>query len=74
MTTPVPELRIDPLTGLRTIVAGDRATRPGGGMQADPRPPVDPEKDPFLDGHEDRTPPEVYAVLDEPPMRPLAVA
>jgi UDPglucose--hexose-1-phosphate uridylyltransferase len=57
-----PELRIDPLTGLRTIVAGDRATRPGGGLHADPRPPIDPEKDPFLEGHEDRTPPEVFAL------------
>jgi UDPglucose--hexose-1-phosphate uridylyltransferase len=57
-----PELRIDSLTGLRTIVAGDRATRPGGGMSADPRPPIDPETDPFLEGHEDRTPPELYAL------------
>jgi UDPglucose--hexose-1-phosphate uridylyltransferase len=57
-----PELRIDPLTGLRTIVAGDRATRPGGGMRADPRPPVDPETDPFLEGHEERTPPELLAL------------
>ena len=58
----VPELRIDPLTGLRTIVAGERAGRPGGGFRAEPRPPVDPEKDPFLEGHEDRTPPELYAL------------
>jgi UDPglucose--hexose-1-phosphate uridylyltransferase len=55
-------LRIDPLTGLRTIVAGDRAIRPGGGMHADPRPPLDPETDPFREGHEDRTPPEVFAL------------
>jgi UDPglucose--hexose-1-phosphate uridylyltransferase len=58
----MPDLRIDPLTGLRTIVAGDRAVRPGGGMHADPRPAIDPEKDPFLDGHEDRTPPELFAL------------
>jgi UDPglucose--hexose-1-phosphate uridylyltransferase len=57
----VPELRIDPLTGLRSIVAGERADRPGGGFTAEPRPPVDPATDPFLEGHEDRTPPEVYA-------------
>jgi UDPglucose--hexose-1-phosphate uridylyltransferase len=57
----VPDLRIDPLTGLRTIVAGDRADRPGGGFSVEPRPPLDPSTDPFLDGHEDRTPPEVYA-------------
>jgi UDPglucose--hexose-1-phosphate uridylyltransferase len=58
----LPELRIDPLTGLKTIVAGERATRPGGGFSAEPRPPLDPESDPFLEGHEDRTPPEVYAL------------
>jgi UDPglucose--hexose-1-phosphate uridylyltransferase len=58
----LPELRIDPLTGLRTIVAGDRADRPGGGFSVEPRPPLDPETDPFLEGHEDRTPPEVYAL------------
>jgi UDPglucose--hexose-1-phosphate uridylyltransferase len=58
----VPELRIDPLTGLRTIVAGERAGRPGGSLSAPPRPPLDPEKDPFLEGHEDRTPPELFAL------------
>jgi UDPglucose--hexose-1-phosphate uridylyltransferase len=57
----MPEVRIDPLTGLRTIVAGDRADRPGGGFSVAPRPPVDPETDPFLEGHEDRTPPELWA-------------
>jgi UDPglucose--hexose-1-phosphate uridylyltransferase len=58
----VPELRVDPLTGLRAIVAGDRATRPGAGLRATPPDPVDPETDPFLAGHEDRTPPEVDAL------------
>jgi UDPglucose--hexose-1-phosphate uridylyltransferase len=29
---------------------------------ATPAPPVDVEQDPFAEGHEDRTPPEVYAV------------
>ena len=57
----MPELRIDPLSGLRAIVAGERADRPGGGFSAEPRPPVDPDGDPFLEGHEDRTPPELYA-------------
>ena len=58
----MPEVRIDPLTGLRAIVAGDRAQRPGGELRAPPAPPLDPETDPFAEGHEDRTPPEVYAV------------
>jgi UDPglucose--hexose-1-phosphate uridylyltransferase len=58
----VPEVRIDPLTGLRAIVAGDRARRPGGELSAPPPAPLDPDTDPFAEGHEDRTPPEVYAV------------
>ncbi|MBA2504433.1 MAG: hypothetical protein H0V29_00650 [Thermoleophilaceae bacterium] len=57
----MPEVRIDPLTGLKTIVAGERANRPGGGFSAPPAEPIDPETDPFLEGHEDRTPPEVDA-------------
>jgi UDPglucose--hexose-1-phosphate uridylyltransferase len=56
------ELRIDPLTGLKTIIAAARADRPGGHFDLDPPPPIDPERDPFAPGHEDRTPPEVYAV------------
>jgi len=58
----MPEVRVDPLTGQRTIVASDRATRPGGGLSAAPADPIDEEKDPFLEGHEDRTPPETYAL------------
>lgn len=52
---------MDPLTGLRTIVAADRAKRPNSGLQAQPGPPLDPAGDPFAEGHEDRTPPEVFA-------------
>jgi UDPglucose--hexose-1-phosphate uridylyltransferase len=58
----MPEVRVDPLTGLKSIVTPDRATRPGGGLSAEPCPPIDPETDPFAEGHEDRTPPEVFAV------------
>jgi UDPglucose--hexose-1-phosphate uridylyltransferase len=58
----LPEIRLDPLSGLRTIVAGDRAGRPGGGFAVEARPAVDPENDPFLEGHEDRTPPELHAL------------
>lgn len=57
----VPELRIDPLTGLRVLVAGDRATRPGGLPPIDPPAPVDPANDPFAEGQELRTPLEVWA-------------
>jgi len=58
----MPELRVDPLTGDKVIVAAERASRPGGGFRAEPAPPADPETDPFVEGHEDRTPPEVYAL------------
>jgi UDPglucose--hexose-1-phosphate uridylyltransferase len=58
----LPELRTDPLSGARVIVAGERSERPGAFLDIPPRPPVDPEGDPFLEGHEDRTPPEVYAL------------
>jgi UDPglucose--hexose-1-phosphate uridylyltransferase len=62
----MPEIRIDPLSGHRTIVAGERSRRPGGAptlTEAERAPePIDPERDPFAEGHEDRTPPELYAV------------
>ncbi len=59
----MPELRIDPLTGLRAIIAGERAARPGAfSPKIDERPAIDPEKDPFAEGNEDRTPPEVWAL------------
>src|SRR3954452_16863255 len=58
----MPEVRVDPLTGLKSIVTPERATRPGGGLSAEPCPPIDPETDPFREGHEGQTPPEVYAL------------
>jgi UDPglucose--hexose-1-phosphate uridylyltransferase len=56
------ELRVDPLTGLRSIIAGDRLERPGGGFTVAPVPPLDPASDPFLEGHENQTPPEIHAI------------
>jgi UDPglucose--hexose-1-phosphate uridylyltransferase len=58
----VPELRVDPLTGFKSIIAAGRATRPGGGFAVEPAAPIDRESDPFAPGHEDRTPPELHAV------------
>jgi len=56
-----PEIRLDQLTGLRTILAPGRADRPEGFRRA-----AGGEKGangcPFCEGREDRTPPEVYAV------------
>ncbi len=62
----VPEIRIDPLSGHKTIVAGERSRRPGGEpgrwlREGSPE-PIDPGRDPFAEGNEDRTPPELYAV------------
>jgi UDPglucose--hexose-1-phosphate uridylyltransferase len=58
----MPEVRVDPLSGHRTIVAGERSRRPGGAPTCGPPEPIDRERDPFAEGHEDRTPPELYAV------------
>ena len=58
----MPEIRVDPLSGHKVIVAGERSTRPGGEPRCPAPGPIDVEKDPFAEGHEDRTPPELYAV------------
>src|SRR5919206_1525331 len=58
----MPEVRVDPLTGHRTIIAAGRSTRPGAGLEVEPPPPIDVATDPFAEGHEDQTPPEVFAV------------
>ena len=58
----MPELRIDPLSGQKTIVAGERSQRPGGEPGCMPPEPIDREQDPFAEGHEDRTPPELAAL------------
>lgn len=66
----MPEVRVDPLTGLKVIVAGERASRPGGGPTTTAPDPIDVATDPFADGHEDRTPPELFAVRDTDPPTP----
>ena len=43
-------------------MAGERSRRPGGEPTCSPPDPIDAERDPFAEGHEDRTPPELYAV------------
>jgi UDPglucose--hexose-1-phosphate uridylyltransferase len=58
----LPEIRIDPLSGHRTIVAGERSLRPGGEPGCTAPDPIDAASDPFAEGHEDRTPPELHAV------------
>ncbi|HEX4837454.1 MAG TPA: DUF4921 family protein [Solirubrobacteraceae bacterium] len=58
----MPEIRVDPLSGHKVIVADDRSTRPGGEPRCPAPEPIDVENDPFAEGHERRTPPELYAV------------
>jgi UDPglucose--hexose-1-phosphate uridylyltransferase len=58
----MPEVRVDPLSGHKTIVAGERSRRPGGEPRCPAPAPIDPAGDPFAAGNEDRTPPELYAV------------
>ena len=55
-----PELRIDQLSGLPTILAPGRAERPEGFVTRASE-PKGPEGCPFCEGREERTPPEVYA-------------
>ncbi len=59
----MPEVRVDPLSGHKTIVAGERSRRPGGEPRCPPAQPIpDAVKDPFAEGNEALTPPELYAV------------
>jgi UDPglucose--hexose-1-phosphate uridylyltransferase len=58
----VPEIRIDPLSGQRAIVADGRAARPGSGLDEVLGEAPDTVGDPFAEGNEASTPPEVYAV------------
>lgn len=58
----MPQLRIDPLSGLRVLVADTRDERPDARTGAGEREAVDPATDPFREGAEDQTPPELYAV------------
>src|SRR3954452_23213879 len=68
----MPEVRVDLLTVHRTIIAAARSERPGAGLEVQPPAPIDRERDPFAEGHEDQTPPEIYAVRPDggPPNGP----
>ena len=57
-----PQVRIDQLTGLRSVLAPGRAQRPDAFVAARIPPSAGGGECPFCEGHEDRTPPEVYAV------------
>jgi UDPglucose--hexose-1-phosphate uridylyltransferase len=58
-----PEIRIDQLTGLRTILAPGRAERPEAfAAAARDLTPIGREGCPFCEGSEERTPPETWAL------------
>jgi UDPglucose--hexose-1-phosphate uridylyltransferase len=60
------ELRVDPLSGRRVLVAPGRSSRPGAGAPVlEPVTPEELESCPFCEGREDRTPPEVLALPSE---------
>lgn len=65
-------IRVDPFRGGPHIVAPSRAERPGGAVRAVPEEPASVDDDPFLEGREDRTPPEVFAIRPDgsPPNGP----
>jgi len=55
----MPELRKDPIVGRWVIIATDRAKRPQDFSRE--KAPSCPMFDPFLEGNEDKTPPEILA-------------
>ncbi len=59
-----PEIRLDQLTGMRVLIAPGRSDRPEA-MGAPEREVRGPEGCPFCEGHEDRTPPELFAIRPE---------
>jgi UDPglucose--hexose-1-phosphate uridylyltransferase len=59
-------LRLDPVSGIRVVVAPGRADRPGAFTTVEPRAVRQtPEQCPFCAGHEDRTPPPTLVLPGE---------
>lgn len=56
-----PEVRIDPLSGLRVLVANARADRPGARFKLIPPESIDRAEDIFAEHNEAMTPPELFA-------------
>ncbi|HEY1480314.1 MAG TPA: hypothetical protein VGF46_09805, partial [Gaiellales bacterium] len=56
-------IRLDPVSGMRVVVAPGRARRPGAFTRSLSRPARQtPAECPFCAGHEDRTPPETLVL------------
>src|SRR4051794_28845267 len=56
----MPQERVDPLTGLKSIIAGQHAHHPGARFELPPAETTKPATDPVAPGNEDQTAPEVY--------------
>jgi UDPglucose--hexose-1-phosphate uridylyltransferase len=59
----MPELRKDPIVGRWVIIASERAKRPTDYMQ-EPVETPEPKSNPFAEGNEHMTPPEIFAFRD----------
>lgn len=59
----MPELRKDPVVGRWIIIASERGARPSD-YQANREPIKENSVCPFCPGHEDKTPPEIYAIRE----------
>src|SRR6266436_7734578 len=59
----MPELRKDPIVGRWVIVATERGKRPSD-FAPQPSEVLDPAKNPFAEGNEHMTPPEIFAFRD----------
>jgi UDPglucose--hexose-1-phosphate uridylyltransferase len=57
----LPEVRTDPIGGTRVVIADDRADRPGAFEAPNPKRELDSATDPFAEGNEHMTPPELWA-------------
>jgi UDPglucose--hexose-1-phosphate uridylyltransferase len=57
----MPELRRDPVVGRWVIIATERAKRPSDFTASASNGPIDPKKNPFAEGNEAMTPPEIFA-------------
>lgn len=65
----MPELRKDPIIGRWIVFSPDRLHRPMNYLFNAQLPDCDPASDPFAEGHEAYTPPEVFAIR-EPHTKP----
>ena len=57
----MPELRRDPVVGRWVIIASERAKRPSDFTSPAVNGTIDPKKDPFAEGNESMTPPEIFS-------------